>query len=143
MAYANGQKAEWNRNGLASWVGEGVINITKTITEFFTGGSRNAAGGIRLNAQGGYRFHGAGAIATRAVPLDIVGEDGAEAIVPLTNKRYSLPFAKTLAEQMAGIGDRAVNNYYTIDGVNVTGEPEVERAMETVFRYFKRAKGVA
>ena len=100
MAYANGQKAEWNRNGLASWVGEGVINITKTITEFFTGGSGHAAGGIRLNAQGGYRFHGAGAIATRAVPLDIVGEDGAEAIVPLTNKRYSLPFAKTLAEQM-------------------------------------------
>ncbi|TNU89387.1 tape measure protein [Eggerthella lenta] len=104
MEYANGQKAEWNRNGLASWVGEGIINITKTITEFFSGGSRNAAGGIRLNAAGGYRFHGAGAIATKAMPLDIVGEDGAEAIVPLTNKRYSAPFAKTLAEQMGAAG---------------------------------------
>lgn len=105
MEYANGQKNAWNQNGLASWVGEGIINITKSVTEFFTGGSGNAAGGIRLNAAGGYRFHGAGAIATKAVPLDIVGEDGAEAIVPLTNKRYSLPFAKILAEQIRSVDD--------------------------------------
>lgn len=69
-----------------------------------TGGFRlNATGGIRYHASGGYvpRYHASGgAIATRAVPLDIVGEAGAEAIVPLTNQRYSAPFAKTLARQM-------------------------------------------
>lgn len=60
----------------------------------------NAAGGVRLNAEGGIvpRLHADGAIATRAVPLDIVGEDGAEAIVPLTNRRYSQPFADIIAE---------------------------------------------
>lgn len=118
MEYANGQKAEWNRNGLASWVGEGIINITKTITEFFSGGSQNAAGGIRLNAQGGYRFHGAGAIATKAIPLDIVGEDGAEAIVPLTNRRYSEPFARTLAEQMGALGGGGLTRADVYDAVS-------------------------
>ncbi len=32
-------------------------------------------------------MHADGAIVNRATPLDIVGEDGAEAIIPLTNKR--------------------------------------------------------
>ena len=85
-------------------------NIFKTVSDAVT---RNAAGGIRLHADGGIaigstapRYHAGGAIATRAMPLDIVGEDGAEAIVPLTNKRYSMPFAKTLAEQMGAVGGR-------------------------------------
>ena len=64
----------------------------------------NAAGGIRPHADGGFvpRYHANGAIATKAMPLDIVGEAGAEAIVPLTNTKYSRPFAKTIAEQMRG-----------------------------------------
>lgn len=99
MSYANGEKAEWNRTGLADWVGSGVISITKRITEFFSG-SEHADGGIRLHASGGVRMHAGGAIVRRAVPLDIVGEDGAEAIVPLTNKRYVRPFAQTVAEEM-------------------------------------------
>ncbi len=98
MSYANGEKAEWNREGLADWVGSGVISITKRITEFFGGG--HASGGIRLHADGGVRMHAGGAIVRKAVPLDIVGEDGAEAIVPLTNKRYVRPFAQTVAEEM-------------------------------------------
>lgn len=99
MSYANGEKAEWNRTGLADWVGSGVINITKRITEFFSG-SEHADGGIRLHASGGVRMRAGGAIVRKAVPLDIVGEDGAEAIVPLTNKRYVRPFAQTVAEEM-------------------------------------------
>jgi len=103
------KKNEWNESGLSDWVGSGTINIVKTVSEFFSGSSGNAAGGFRLNAAGGYRYHGSGAIATRAVPLDIVGEDGAEAIVPLTNRKYSLPFAKTLADQMESFGDVVYN----------------------------------
>lgn len=98
------KRNEWNDHGLNDWEGRGVINIVKSISEIFTGGSQNAAGGIRPHADGGFRFHAGGAIATRAIPLDIVGEDGAEAIVPLTNKRYSLPFAMTIAEQMKSQG---------------------------------------
>jgi tape measure domain-containing protein len=97
LEYANGLKKEWNAGGLASWVGEGIVNIVKNISEVFTG-SQNAAGGIRLNADGGVRLHASGAIAKSAVPLDIVGEDGAEAIVPLTNKKYSQPFIDLLVD---------------------------------------------
>lgn len=95
-----GFREDWNNGDLWDKEARATIDIFRSVTDFFTGGSGNAAGGIRLNAAGGYRYHAAGAIAHKAVPLDIVGEDGAEAIVPLTNKRYSLPFARTLAEQM-------------------------------------------
>ena len=98
----------------------------------------NAAGGIRLNASGGIRAHANGAIATRAVPLDIVGEDGAEAIVPLTNKRYSLPFAKTIAEQMDGAGD--VTNTYIINGLNYLPDSNIARAVDNVFAQVMRAQ---
>lgn len=63
---------------------------------------QNAAGGIRANAAGGLRMHADGAIVNRATPLDIVGEDGAEAIIPLTNKRYVKPFADAVAEGILG-----------------------------------------
>ena len=70
-------------------------------------GAGRAAGGIRPHAEGGIltRYHAAGAIATRAVPLDIVGEAGAEAIVPLTNKRYVTPFARTVADEFGASRD--------------------------------------
>lgn len=60
----------------------------------------NAAGGIRTHADGGVMrsMLSEPVIATRAVPLDIVGEAGAEAIVPLTNERYSRPFVDMIAE---------------------------------------------
>lgn len=96
-----------------------------------------------LRASGGIRTHADGFIANRrgpGVPLDIVGEDGAEAIIPLTNKRYTRPFADTVAEQMlarmGGMGGVTVNlNYdasndanqiardiaYTLDQIRRTG----------------------
>lgn len=86
--------------------------VTYTVNYVTNGERPNAAGGIRLNAEGGYRFHAAGAIATRAVPLDIVGEAGAEAIVPLTNRRYAMPFVKMIADEVAqttGSHDGSVN----------------------------------
>ena len=89
---------QWNNSSLRDLWGSATMNI-RTLVESRLG-SGNAAGGIRTHADGGIvpRFHGGGAIATKAVPLDVVGEAGAEAIVPLTNRRYSQPFADVIAE---------------------------------------------
>lgn len=76
----------------ATTVVDNVVNFFKNI---FTHEEEHAAGGIRYHAQG--------AVVTRAMPLDIVGEDGAEAIVPLTNRQYSQPFADIIAE---GVTDK-------------------------------------
>lgn len=80
------------RDQHATTVVDNVVNFFKNI---FTHEEEHAAGGIRYHAQG--------AVVTRAMPLDIVGEDGAEAIVPLTNRQYSQPFADIIAE---GVSDK-------------------------------------
>lgn len=101
----------WNTvSAIGSLVGKTVTNFVNTV--FTTTGK--ADGGIRPHADGGIRYHAHGAIANNpgaGVPLDIVGEAGAEAIVPLTNKKYSRPFAATIAEQMGeAAGNGAVVN---------------------------------
>lgn len=102
----------------------------------------NAAGGIRTHAAGGVmmRYHANGAIANRpgaGVPLDIVGEAGAEAIVPLTNRKYSRPFARTIAEQMkqvgGGVSAQVVNNYtLNIDGSTIRGNDRAKELIEAL-----------
>ena len=107
-----------NAHDHASGVIEGIKSALSGIGDVFfnVSANGNAAGGIRTHADGGVRYHAAGgAIATRAVPLDIVGEAGAEAIVPLTNRAYSQPFADIIADEVArrgGLHPSAVNNYY-------------------------------
>lgn len=101
-----------------------------------------AAGGIRTHAAGGVmmRYHANGAIANRpgaGVPLDIVGEAGAEAIVPLTNRKYSRPFARTIAEQMkqvgGGVSAQVVNNYtLNIDGSTIRGNDRAKELIEAL-----------
>ena len=64
----------------------------------------------RHDAQGGilHRYHATGAIVhrpTQISTLDIAGEDGAEAIIPLTNKRYVTPFARTVADEFGASRD--------------------------------------
>lgn len=85
-----------------------IDHVVNNIVNWFenvlgdNGHGMHAACGIRTHADGGVRMHAeGGAIATRAMPLDIVGEDGAEAIVPLTNRKYSQPFADIIAEGVA------------------------------------------
>lgn len=90
----------WNFGDWLDKTATATVNIVRNIADFF-GGNGNAEGGIRPHADGGVRLHASGAIATRAVPLDIVGEAGAEAIVPLTNRRYSQPFADIIGEEVA------------------------------------------
>ena len=100
----------WNTvNGISSLVGKTVDVVTNTFNNIVNTvtNRQNAAGGIRPHAAGGIRYHAGGAIVNRpgsGVPLDIVGEDGAEAIIPLTNKRYVTPFARAVAEQMGEVG---------------------------------------
>ena len=85
-----------------------IDHVVNNIVNWFenvigdNGHGMHATGGIRTHADGGVRMHAeGGAIAARATPLDIVGEDGAEAIVPLTNRKYSQPFADIIAEGVA------------------------------------------
>lgn len=107
LEYKSGT-ADSNTGGLQSgldmidrWNNSWLKPITGRITAFISQVSENAAGGIHLHADGGIvpRYHASGGhIATKAVPLDIVGEAGAEAIVPLTNRKYSQPFVDLLAD---------------------------------------------
>ena len=116
---------------------------------------QNAEGGILKHAAGGIRKHADGYIARAAVmhtPVDMVGEAGAEAIVPLTNKRYALPFAKLISGETAKAlasadlkSPRApvqqtvtYRNTYTlnIDGTRAASNQRVEKAIQLIFNEF-------
>lgn len=89
---------------IGNLVGKTITNTVNNVVHTVTG---NAKGGFRPHASGGFvpRYHANGGIATKAVPLDIVGEDGAEAIVPLTNERYAKPFAQIIAREVNALSD--------------------------------------
>lgn len=116
--------------------------VTVNHVDIYSKRHNNAAGGIRPHAAGGMmlRYHANGAIANRpgaGVPLDIVGEAGAEAIVPLTNRKYSRPFARTIAEQMkqvgGGVSSQVVNNYtLNIDGSTIRGNDRAKELIEAL-----------
>lgn len=116
--------------------------VTTYVDQIISSRKGNAAGGIRPHAAGGVmmRYHANGAIANRpgaGVPLDIVGEAGAEAIVPLTNRKYSRPFARTIAEQMkqvgGGVSSQVVNNYtLNIDGSTIRGNDRARELIEAL-----------
>ena len=92
-------------------------------------------------AAGGFRYHAGGAIVDAPVkgyPLDLVGEDGAEAIVPLTNRKYAQPFIDMLAEGVKEQGAAGVVNNYTIGSLSVPEGSALARAMEGVFAEARR-----
>ena len=98
-----------------------------------TTGGGNAAGGIRTHAEGGIaayasRYHAGGSIVNVPVtgyPLDLVGEAGAEAIVPLTNRRYSQPFVDLIADGVSRrMGAGTSYNLY-INGARVNDDPQI------------------
>ena len=105
MSDAIGMRDDWNSKGFNSYVADAVINVISSGASYFKEAIRG------YQAEGGIRYHADGAfIATRAIKLgmhDVVGEDGAEAIVPLTNRRYSQPFADVIAEGVARINDQS------------------------------------
>ena len=127
--------------GLASKTVNIFANVFKNNA---AGGIRLATGGIRTHADGGVvnyakRYHAHGNIVNNpgaGVPLDIVGEAGAEAIVPLTNKRYSKPFARTIAEQMGETGVKlgGGNTYVlNINGIENAATERSKQLLEALF----------
>lgn len=122
--------------GLLDKLGTLTSGVWTAVVHTVTG---NAAGGVRLDAAGGVRAHADGAIytgPTMVTPRDLIGEAGAEYydgthIVPLTNRRYSQPFADVIAEGVAGRigvagGGRTViqnvtNNIYEREDAYVAG----------------------
>lgn len=133
-------------NAQNKWAG------THFATKFATIVTRNvlssvrgkATGGIRTHADGGMvRYHANGGsivnVPGTGYPLDMVGEDGAEAIVPLTNKRYAMPFVKMIAGEIGkqSVGHTTINNYtLTIDGVRANGSQRAINLMEALFDEF-------
>lgn len=133
-------------NARNKWAG------THFATKFATIVTRNvissvrgkATGGIRTHADGGMvRYHANGGsivnVPGTGYPLDMVGEDGAEAIVPLTNKRYAMPFVKMIAGEIGkqSIGHTTINNYtLTIDGVRANGSQRAISLVEALFDEF-------
>jgi hypothetical protein len=103
------------------------------------GGGAYAAGGIRPHADGGIRYHASGgSIVTKATPLDIVGEAGAEAIIPLTNRQYVTPFAATVAEQMIdtikqlnGSQSSGDTYYLSVDGNTINDVSKMDERTRT------------
>ena len=104
----------------------------------------HAAGGIRTHADGGIvsyakRYHAHGNIVNNpgaGVPLDIVGEAGAEAIVPLTNRKYSKPFARTIAEQMGSVGVKLNGGdtyILNINGIESAGSERSKQLLQALF----------
>lgn len=100
-----------------------LTTVNRTVNESSGGGEFIGPMPVAQNAAGGIRLHANGAIVTDATPLDIVGEDGAEAILPLTNRTYSQPFIDLLANDVvdkfkaSGAGKKIsqVFNVYTND----------------------------
>ena len=87
-----------------------------------------AAGNKRIVAERIPLRMAAGGIVTKATAA-IFGEDGDEAVIPLSNRNRVKPFAKAVA---AEIGDKGtVNNYY-IDGNLVSTDAVLSRALDTV-----------
>ena len=56
--------------------------------------------------------------------IGLVGEAGAEAIIPLTNRRYVRPFAQAVASEMGPGGSSSVTNIY-IDGVQALPDSRI------------------
>lgn len=108
------------------------VYITTYETTVKRSKSGNAAGGFVAHAAGGFvkRFHGNGAIVNNpgpGIPLDYVGEDGAEAIVPLTNRKYAMPFVRMIADETVKQGGSSGPNIY-INGVNVNNYADIMEA---------------
>lgn len=98
----------------------------------------------RDNAAGGIRKHAEGAIVNvpkTGYPLDLVGEDGAEAIVPLTNRRYSQPFVDMIAKGVAGQFPVSGGVTVVMNGLVVREDADIDRIATALNTKIIRARG--
>ena len=94
-------------------------------------------------AAGALRYHADGVILNRPTWIggrDIAGEAGAEAIIPLTNRKYVQPFADTVADgMMSKLGQMTgTTNNYVINGLTVAPDSALAKAMDATFDEAKR-----
>ena len=145
---AQGRVYVWNGTQLepkstTATVGGNLASAIDLANRWNSVALRNKSAGVYINnsaalmASGGVIPHADGFIATGPTmisPHHMVGEAGAEAVfdyggssyvVPLTNRKYSAPFADVVAQQVAGYlgksaqpSGRAVNVY--IDGIGTS-----------------------
>jgi TP901 family phage tail tape measure protein len=122
--------------GVADAIGRLVSKTVNVGVNYFTNGSApNKAGGIR--------WHAAGAIVNAphtGYPLDMVGEAGAEAIVPLTNRRYAQPFIDMIGDDIVsklGMGAGSVTNIY-FNGNRINDDPQIREVTKDYMMQLKR-----
>jgi hypothetical protein len=122
--------------GVADAIGRLVSKTVNVGVNYFTNGSApNKAGGIR--------WHAAGAIVNAphtGYPLDMVGEAGAEAIVPLTNRRYAQPFIDMIGDDIVsklGMGGGSVTNIY-FNGNRINDDPQIREVTKDYMMQLKR-----
>ena len=118
--------------GLRDLVSNAWTAIVNTVTGNAAGGiKQNAAGGLlNYHAAGGLqiRKHAKGYIANSPTVIDVAGEAGAEAIIPLTNRRYVTPFARAVAEQMNTAQKIDNSTTINVNNAEVNSRPEMEKA---------------
>lgn len=111
----------------------------------------NAALGAEENARGGISSHaikeipahakGGFKVANRATLTNVgwVGEDGAEAIVPLSNRRYVRPFANAVATEVdSSLGSHVANS--VVSGMASYTDGQFSALDVAVARYAKSAE---
>lgn len=123
-------------------------NLSSQIKSFFASGSVSVSGPAR--ASGGYfrnadilnsiPKHANGGILDGATLTSVgwVGEAGAEAIIPLTNKKYMEPFAKAVAGYLPSGGD----TYLVIDGAVVNANSAIKQQFLDLFADIYRIGGM-
>lgn len=104
-----------------------VIRITQIFEQIGSwmdaGNAGNASGGILVarHATGGIiQPLATGAIVNRPTMMNLVGEDGAEAVIPLSNRKYVRPFAAAVAAEVAAMTSKNVSQQVTIININGT-----------------------
>ena len=131
-------------DGIASTIWDVVSAIGNLASKTISVGVNwfnNGDGGPRK--AGGIRWHAAGAIVNaphHGYPLDMVGEAGAEAIVPLTNRRYAQPFIDMIGDNLVtklGVGAGSVTNIY-FNGNRINDNPQIREVTKDYMIQLKR-----
>ena len=119
-----------------------TVNVGVNFTGGGGGGFGGGGGGGGFKA-GGIRWHANGGIVNAphsGYPLDMVGEAGAEAIVPLTNRRYAQPFIDMIGDNLVtklGISAGSVTNIY-FNGNRINDNPQIREVTKDYMLQLKR-----
>ncbi len=122
-----------------------ATHLTKNIIQnsvdyvMSTAGGKSAEGGIVWHADGGIVNRPGAGVSLYRLADHRAGEDGAEAIVPLTNRRYAAPFADLIAELVAGRQAPPAPQYNLyVDGASLAADKAASRAIEDLARVISR-----